>query len=364
MGDRIRVAVIFGGKSTEHAISCISAGSVIRALDPEKYEVIPIGITPDGQWFLKDVETQQWQVVDGLFPQVRAEGNTIALVEVPGQGHTLVDLATSDVVGHVDVVFPVLHGPDGEDGTIQGLLECAGMPYVGAGVFASAVAMDKAHLKMLMQAHGIPVGPFQVITDAQWRHNRDDALSRIAKLGLPLFVKPCRAGSSVGISKVKTYADLVEAIEVARQHDPKVIVEASVENAREVECGVLGSADGTRASVCAEIIVREGHEFYDFDAKYVDDSVQLVVPADLSHELAERVQQLAIQAFDAIDGEGLSRVDVFIAGDEILINEINTMPGFTSISLFPRMWGHSGVDYPALVDVLVQDALRRGTGLR
>ena len=364
MNNRIRVAVIFGGRSSEHSISCISAGSVIRALNPAKYEVVPIGITHEGKWVLQDVDVQRLQLQDGQFPEVDASGDVVLFTPDPSATHLVVQSAVPDLLNHVDVVFPVLHGPWGEDGTIQGLLELAGIPYVGSGVFTSAVAMDKAHFKDIMRAHKIPVGPYEVVTDLQWRKHRDEALARIAKLGLPLFVKPCRAGSSVGISKVKSYGELVEAIETARQHDPKVIVEASVENAREIECGVLGGADGTRASACAEIIVREGHEFYDFAAKYVDDSVQLVVPADLPSVIADRVRDIAIKAFAAIDGEGLSRVDVFIAGDQILVNEINTMPGFTSISMFPRMWAHSGLEYPELVDTLVEDALRRGTGLR
>jgi D-alanine-D-alanine ligase len=364
MSQRIRVAVIFGGRSSEHQISCVSAGSVMRALDPAKYEVVPIGITREGKWVLESTDTARLTMHDGVFPEVNPDNDVVLFTPDPSATHLVVQSAVPEVLNHVDAAFPVLHGPWGEDGTVQGLLELAGIPYVGSGVFTSAVAMDKAHLKAMMRASEIPVGRYEVITDSQWRNDQDGVLGRIANLGLPLFVKPCRAGSSVGISKVKTYGELVAAIEFAREHDPKVIVEASIENAREVECGVLGGAAGTRASVCAEIIVREGHEFYDFEAKYVDSSVDLVVPADLSAEMSERVRALAIEAFDAIDGEGLSRIDVFVTGDDILINEINTMPGFTSMSMFPRMWSHTGVEYPELVDTLVQDALRRGTGLR
>lgn len=261
-------------------------------------------------------------------------------------------------------VFPVLHGPWGEDGTIQGLLELAGIPYVGSGVFASAAAMDKAHLKAMMHSAGLPIGPYEVVTAAQWINDKDDSIARIKTLGLPVFIKPCRAGSSVGISKVKSHDELVAAIEAARIHDPKIIAEASIENAREIECGVLGTSSGPKASVCAEIIVRDGHEFYDFEAKYVDDSVELSVPADLDPALHEKLRELAIQAFLAMDGEGLARVDMFVTGDEVVINEVNTMPGFTPISMYPRMWAETGLDYPALVDALVQDALRRGVGLR
>jgi D-alanine-D-alanine ligase len=262
------------------------------------------------------------------------------------------------------VAFPILHGPWGEDGTIQGLFELAGIAYVGSGVFASAAAMDKAHLKALMRAANIPVGKYEVLSDSDWQNNRETSLTRIKELGFPLFVKPCRAGSSVGISKVKSAADLVQAIELARQHDPKLIIEASMENTHEIECGVLGGAKGPKASLLAEIIVRDGHEFYDFEAKYVDDSVELCVPAKLDPALTKRAQAIACDAFTAIGGEGLARVDMFITGEDIVINEINTMPGFTPISMFPRMWAESGMDYPELVDYLISDALSRGTGLR
>ena len=364
MSERIRVAVIFGGRSSEHEISCISAGSVLRAIDRDKYEVVPIGITTDGQWVLEADTPQRLVAVEGVFPQVDPTNLTILFTPDPCATHLVVQSDVPHLLSQVDVVFPVLHGPWGEDGTIQGLLELAAIPYVGSGVFASAAAMDKAHLKSLMVAAKISVGEFVVVTNSRWLNSRDDVLAQIANLGLPLFVKPARAGSSVGISKVKTYAQLVEAIELARVHDPKVIVEASIENAREVECAVLSTATGTIASVCAEIIVREGHEFYDFEAKYLDDSVDLVVPADLPAHLSKKVQQVAIQAFDAIGGEGLARVDVFISGEDVLINEINTMPGFTPISMFPRMWAESGLAYPELVDTLIQDAIRRGVGLR
>jgi D-alanine-D-alanine ligase len=224
--------------------------------------------------------------------------------------------------------------------------------------------MDKAHLKAMMQSAGLPIGPYEVVSNAQWVNDQAGCLDRIKELGLPVFVKPCRAGSSVGISKVKSHNELTAAIEAARMHDPKVIVEASIENAREIECGVLGTPTGPKASVCAEIIVRDGHEFYDFEAKYVDDSVELSVPADLDPALHEKLRDLAIQAFLAMDGEGLARVDMFVTGEDVVINEINTMPGFTPISMYPRMWAETGLDYPALVDALVQDALRRGVGLR
>jgi D-alanine-D-alanine ligase len=265
---------------------------------------------------------------------------------------------------NIDVAFPVLHGPYGEDGTIQGLFELAGIPYVGSGVFASAACMDKAHMKSMLVAAGLPVGVYEVITDLQWRTAKRHTLKRVKDLGFPVFVKPARAGSSVGITKVRDAERLEWAIEEARKHDPKVIVEAAIENNRELECGVLGTADGPRPSVVAEIVVRHGHEFYDFEAKYVDDSVDLVVPAKLPGSFTEDAQALACAAFDALGCEGLARVDMFLAQGQLIINEVNTMPGFTPISMFPRMWNESGIDYPTLIDTLIQDALRRGTGLR
>lgn len=364
MSKRIRVAVIFGGRSSEHTISCISAGSILKAIDQTKYEVVPIGITHEGKWVLESSDSARLSVTDGVFPEVDATKSPVLFTPDPSATELVVQSQVPDVLAQVDVVFPVLHGPWGEDGTIQGLFELAGVPYVGSGVFASAAAMDKAHLKALMRAANIPVGPFEVITDSDWKFNREESLARVNKLGYPMFVKPARAGSSLGISKVKSQADLVNAIEIARQHDPKLIIEASMENTHEIECGVLGSEQGPKASVLAEIIVREGHEFYDFEAKYVDDSVELSVPAKLDPKIAKRAQEIACAAFTAIDAEGLARVDMFITGDQIVINEINTMPGFTPISMFPRMWQETGMDYPALVDYLLSDALRRGTGLR
>jgi D-alanine-D-alanine ligase len=361
---KIRVAVIFGGRSSEHSISCISAGSVLRALDRNKYDVVPIGITKSGNWVLETDDADRLTVKNGVFPEVDPANPTILFTADSTATQLVVQSDVPDVLEQVDVAFPVLHGPWGEDGTIQGLLELAGIPYVGSGVFASAAAMDKAHLKAMMQSAGLPIGPYEVVSNAQWVNDQAGCLSRIQALGLPVFVKPCRAGSSVGISKVKSHNELTAAIEAARMHDPKVIVEASIENAREIECGVLGTGTGLKASVCAEIIVRDGHEFYDFEAKYVDDSVELSVPADLDPALHEKLRELAIQAFLAMDGEGLARVDMFVTGNDVVINEINTMPGFTPISMYPRMWAETGLDYPALVDALVQDALRRGVGLR
>jgi D-alanine-D-alanine ligase len=364
MAKRIRVAVIFGGRSSEHTISCISAGSVLKAIDQTKYEVVPIGITRAGKWVLETADSARLAITDGVFPEVDPTNAPVLFTPDPSATQLVVQSEVPALLAQVDVAFPILHGPWGEDGTIQGLFELAGIAYVGSGVFASAAAMDKAHLKALMRAANIPVGKYEVLSDSDWQNNRETSLTRIKELGFPLFVKPCRAGSSVGISKVKSAADLVQAIELARQHDPKLIIEASMENTHEIECGVLGGAKGPKASVLAEIIVRDGHEFYDFEAKYVDDSVELCVPAKLDPALTKRAQAIACDAFTAIGGEGLARVDMFITGEDIVINEINTMPGFTPISMFPRMWAESGMDYPELVDYLISDALSRGTGLR
>ncbi|MEY3606993.1 MAG: hypothetical protein RL289_1173 [Actinomycetota bacterium] len=364
MSKKIRVAVIFGGRSSEHSISCISAGSVLKALDRNLYDVVPIGITKSGKWVLEADDADRLAIQNGVFPEVDFKNAPVLFTADPTATELVVQSGIPEVLQQVDVAFPVLHGPWGEDGTIQGLLELAGIPYVGSGVFASAAAIDKAHLKAMMHSAGLPIGPYEVVSNAQWTNEQDASLARIKTLGLPVFIKPCRAGSSVGISKVKSHDELVAAIEAARIHDPKIIAEASIENAREIECGVLGSASGPKASVCAEIIVRDGHEFYDFEAKYVDDSVELSVPADLDPVVHEKLRELAIKAFLAMDGEGLARVDMFVTGNDVVINEINTMPGFTPISMYPRMWAETGLDYPALVDALVQDALRRGVGLR
>jgi D-alanine-D-alanine ligase len=365
---RIRVAVVFGGRSSEHAISCVSAGSVLRALDRERYDVVPVGVTRDGRWVLEADDPERLRIVEGRLPAVDVDGTSVVLAADPTRRdlevHEPGDLPRS--LGSVDVVFPVLHGPFGEDGSLQGLLEMAGVPYVGSGVLASAAAMDKGVMKTVFAQAGLEQAPYVVIPDRAWRRDRHRVLAQVAELGLPVFVKPARAGSSLGISKVSDAADLEAAIEDARRHDPRVVVEASVEGAREIECGVLVDVDGEpEASVCAEIIVHGAHEFYDFEAKYLDDAADLVVPADLPASVAAQVRELSVLAFDALGCEGLARCDFFVTPDErVLINEVNTMPGFTSISMFPRVWAETGVSYPELVDRLVADAMRRGTGLR
>jgi D-alanine-D-alanine ligase len=366
---RIRVAVVFGGRSSEHAISCVSAGSVLGHLDRERFEIVPVGITPEGGWVLGRDDPEALSIQNRQLPAVDSTGTSLTLPADPTLGG-LVRLdpgRAGEVLSAVDVAFPVLHGPYGEDGTIQGLLELAGTPYVGAGVLASAAAMDKEFTKKLLAAEGLPVGDVVVLrpgvatlSDAQ----RD-------RLGLPVFVKPARAGSSVGITKVASWAALPAAIAAAREHDPKVLVEAAVVG-REVECGVLEFPDGSvRASLPAEIrLVGSGEdgsapEFYDFESKYLDDVCEFDIPAKLDDAATERVRELAIAAFTALDCQGLARVDFFALEDgSLVVNEVNTMPGFTPISMFPRMWAVTGVDYPALLGTLIETALARGTGLR
>ncbi|MGZ4604857.1 MAG: D-alanine--D-alanine ligase family protein [Blastococcus sp.] len=369
-GNKLRVAVVFGGRSAEHAISCVSAGSVIAALDPERYEVVPVGIATDGRWVLADAG-QRLSIADGALPEVTG-GTAVSLVGDPG-GRGLAVLEPGAAVGaltEVDVVFPVLHGPYGEDGTIQGLLEMAGLPYVGSGVFASAASMDKEFTKKLLAAAGLPQGDHVVLRDADGAISADpDVLDRAARerLGLPVFVKPARAGSSIGITKVTDWAQFPEAVEVAAAVDPKVIVEACLPG-REIECGVLAArGEGLpEASLPAEIKLRTGTDWYDFAAKYLDDAVDFDVPADLTPEQTAAVQAAARRAYLALDCRGLARVDFFLGtapdgGDLLVINEVNTMPGFTPISMFPRMWAASGVGYPELVDRLVTTALDGGS---
>ncbi|SOX52988.1 D-alanine--D-alanine ligase, partial [Mycobacterium ahvazicum] len=364
---RVRVAVVFGGRSNEHAISCVSAGSILRNLDPQRFDVVAIGITPEGSWVLTDGDPDALAISDRQLPGVTTESGTeLALPADPRRGGQLVSLppGAGEVLGSVDVVFPVLHGPYGEDGTIQGLLELAGLPYVGAGVLSSAVGMDKEFTKKLLAAEGIPVGPYVVLR----RSRQTLAPEERERLGLPVFVKPARGGSSIGVNRVASWDALAAAVADARRHDPKVIVEAAI-NGRELECGVLEMPDGTiEASTVGEIRVAgvRGREdgFYDFETKYLDDAAELDVPAKVDDEIADDVRQLAIRAFRAIDCQGLARVDFFLTEDGPVINEVNTMPGFTTISMYPRMWAASGIDYRSLLATMVETALARGTGLR
>ncbi|MEE6282255.1 D-alanine--D-alanine ligase family protein [Georgenia sp. MJ170] len=365
---RTRVALVFGGRSGEHAISCATAAGVLRALDREKYDVLPIGITRSGQWVLVPDDPDALALRGDQLPEVGAADSDVVLpmsdssrdltVTEPGQ--------LPVVLGEVDVVFPVLHGPYGEDGTLQGMLEMAQLPYVGSGVLASAVGMDKHYMKVVLAGHGLPIGPFTVISPRQWRTDRGAALDAVESLGFPVFVKPARAGSSLGISRITSADGLDAAVAEAQRHDPKVIVEAALEG-REIECGVLqGRGDASpRTALPGEIVVAD-HDFYDFESKYLGaGEVDLRCPADLPDGVTQRVRDLAARAFEALSCEGLARVDFFVTDSgAVTINEINTMPGFTPYSMYPMMWDRSGVSYVELVDELIQLALERPVGLR
>ncbi|MGK5496894.1 D-alanine--D-alanine ligase family protein [Streptomyces sp. URMC 125] len=370
---RPRVAVVFGGRSSEHAISVVTAGAVLRAIDRTAYDVLPIGITADGRWALTADDPERMAITGRTLPSVEqlaeSDSGSVLLPAEPANREVIYTEPGSvpKVLGEVDVVFPMLHGPYGEDGTLQGLLELAGVPYVGSGVLASAVGMDKEYMKRIFASFGLPVGPYTVVRPREWERDETAARKKIVDFagdhGWPVFVKPARAGSSFGITKVDDLAALDEAIAEARRHDPKIIVE-SLLRGREIECGVLEFEDGPRASLPAEIPPATAHDFYDFEAKYID-SAEGVVPAPLTEEQTRQVQELAVRAFDAASCEGLVRADFFLLDSgEFVINEINTMPGFTPISMYPRMWEASGVSYPELVDRLIKAALGRSTGLR
>ena len=369
--DRVRVALLFGGRSGEHAISAATAAGVLKAIDREKYDVLPVGITRDGTWVVADDDPALWELRSDRLAEVTAASGAEVVLSSSTEGPQLQVLeagSVPEVLSQVDVVFPVLHGPFGEDGTVQGLLELADVRYVGSGVLASAVGMDKHYMKLVFAAHGLPVGPYVVVTPRDWSQRREDVLTRVKELRLPLFVKPARAGSSLGVTRVDDLADLERAIEDARVHDPKVLVEEGVEG-REIECAVLGGRGDTapRASVPGEIVVdHASHDFYDFEAKYIEEGpARLEIPADLPPALSERVRDLAVRAFEAIGGEGIARVDTFVTPDgEVVLNEINTMPGFTPISMYPKMWEASGLPYPELIDELIQLAMERPIGLR
>jgi D-alanine-D-alanine ligase len=372
---KLRVGVIYGGRSGEHEVSIASAASIIKHIDRSRYEPVPIRIEKDGRWSLADRAPTAISAADVIeqarlhAPRGPRRGRETVLVAHPSED-TLVTIerrpasSGSDVEQAVvtglglDVVFPVLHGPYGEDGTVQGLLELANVPYVGAGVMASAVGMDKAIMRVLFTARGLPVAPWWKLTRRDWDCDRAATIAGVQTLGLPIFVKPANLGSSVGITKVKSSDGLAAAIDHALEFDRKVVVEAAVPEAREIECAVLGN-DEPEASIPGEIIT--SREFYDYEAKYLDEGSQTVIPADLPSEQLAEVQRLAIEAFRAVDAAGMSRVDFLLSRTTgtIFVNEINTIPGFTTISMYAKMWEASGVTYPALVDRLIQLALER-----
>ncbi|MDP9184462.1 MAG: D-alanine--D-alanine ligase [Actinomycetota bacterium] len=355
MERRRRVAVLFGGRSSEHEISCLSARSVIDALDPATTEVVPIGIARDGRWHILS-GPPALPSETGRMPEIGADDGSIARI-AGDDGRPALVLADGSR-RDVDVVFPVLHGPRGEDGAIQGLLELAGVPYVGAGVLGSALGMDKAVQKVLWVAEGLPVVPHVVVREPEWRDDPDGVIARALSLGLPLFTKPASLGSSVGISKATDEEQLVAGVERALGFERKVVVEQGIEHAREIECAVLGNDDPV-ASVCGEVVPK-GHAFYDYDAKYLDEhGAELLIPAPIAPDLAARIQQLAVAAYTAAWCAGMARVDFFIRDDDVWINEINTIPGFTSISMYPKLWAASGVPYDELVQRLLDLAVER-----
>lgn len=359
-GRRLRVVLLFGGRSAEHEVSCVSAREIAAALDPQRYEVTPIGITRDGKWLLPNISARELskgsrQVSDAAFEPV---GEPVMLIQDPARGEIVpLDPAAGGGVGRPDVVLAMLHGPQGEDGTVQGMLELADIPYVGSGVLGSALGMDKEKMKVMFRASGLPVGEFAVIREYEWEADPKACVKRAAELGLPCFTKPANLGSSVGISRCSDLGELESGIAEAFRHDRKVIVEEALVS-REIECGVLGN-DFPEASVCGEVIA--GRDFYDYTAKYLDDSSSTVIPADIPDEVGELIRRYSIEAFRAIDAEGMARVDFFYdaGGRGVVVNEINTIPGFTTISMFPKLWEASGVPYDKLIDRLIELGLER-----
>ncbi|HSJ51105.1 MAG TPA: D-alanine--D-alanine ligase family protein [Actinomycetota bacterium] len=354
-----RVVVLFGGRSAEHEISVLSARSVLDALDPARYEAIPIGVTKQGRWVRLPFGPPALPLgAEGTLPGVEAlPGNEVTLDQEPG-GHALV--STDGSRTEIDVVFPVMHGPYGEDGSIQGFLEMADVPYVGAGVLGSALGMDKAVQKVVCADAGIPVVPYEVVQERDWERDADGVTARAHRLGFPLFAKPAALGSSIGITKVRHEADLRPALEDVFRYGRKALLERALEGAREIECSVLGNDDPV-VSLAGEIVPRGDHEFYDYEAKYLDErGAELRVPADLPDEVLAEVQRLAVAAFRAIECAGMARVDFFLTAEgRVILNEVNTIPGFTTISMYPKLWEASGLPYPDLVDRLIELAIER-----
>jgi D-alanine-D-alanine ligase len=361
---KTRLAVLYGGRSAEHQVSVVSARSVMEALDPDRFEVVPIAITRDGAWLLPDRSPLELTASDGSLPEVEAAGRELAVrPQRWGAGGLMASPPEGQGVGRVDVVFPILHGPLGEDGTVQGLFELADLPYVGSGVLASALAMDKAMAKVVLAQAGLPQGPYLVVPERDWRAGPERVAEEVAgSLAYPVFTKPARLGSSIGISKVKIPDELAAGLDLAFRHDTKALVEQGIA-ARELECGVLGN-DAPEASVVGEVI--PSHEFYDFEAKYLDDALKLEIPAQVPDDVRAKVRELSLRAFQALDCEGLARVDFFYeeATGRVLLNEVNTIPGFTPKSMFPMLWAASGLAYPELVARLVDLAVERHAARR
>jgi D-alanine-D-alanine ligase len=371
---RLRVGVLYGGRSGEHEVSLASAAAVFANLDRTRYEPVPIRIEKDGKWSLADrppTAVSAGEVIEQSRLEAARpsrEGREVHFMARPTAETILsIDRRTAHadegravVTGlSLDVIFPVLHGPYGEDGTIQGLLELANVPYVGAGVLASAVGMDKGVMKVLFAAAGLPVCPYRVVLRHDWQQARDAIAGDLERtLDYPMFVKPANLGSSVGISKAKTRAGLIEGMDLAGRFDRKIVVEAAVAQAREIECAVLGN-DTPEASVAGEVV--PSREFYDYEAKYLDNGSKIIIPAEIGPRTAADIQRLSIAAFKAIDCAGMARVDFLLSPDTIFVNEVNTIPGFTTISMYSKLWAASGLAYPALLDRLIALALERHT---
>ncbi|MDO5031496.1 D-alanine--D-alanine ligase family protein [Corynebacterium sp.] len=351
---KIRVGVVYGGRSSEHSVSCVSAGSIMAHLDASKYELVPIGITKEGTW--TQGTTEGLAIRDGVLPEVALK-DELALSLNPATKGRFHNVTKECHHAEVDVIIPVLHGPFGEDGTVQGLFELSGIPYVGAGVLASAVGMDKEFTKKLLHAEGLPVVPEVILKDGAVELSsaqRED-------LGLPVFVKPARGGSSIGVSRVTDWADFEKAVRLAYESDSKVLIEPEILGA-EVEIGVLQRPDGSLvASVPAKLLGTTDSEegFYDFDAKYIDEGVSAQIPAPLDEATTEEIRARAVEAFQALGCSGLSRVDFFVTDKTYYINEINTFPGFTAISMYPQVFAATGVAYAELLDTLIASALAR-----
>jgi D-alanine-D-alanine ligase len=361
MTDKIRVGVIFGGRSGEHEVSLASAQSVMDAMDEEKYEVVPVGITKDGRWIASGDPMQALTAGDPEASQpatLLSDPSRRSLMRLEETGQALQATPLSEL----DVVFPVLHGPYGEDGTVQGLLELTGLPYVGAGVTASAVAMDKAVFKDVMRAHGLPLVDYAMVKRRAWDADPDRVIAQVEdRFAYPVFTKPANLGSSVGVTKCRDRAELAAGLTEAARYDRKMLVEPAVPQAREIEVSVLGN-DEPIASLPGEIV--PSREFYSYEAKYIDtgdDASALYIPAPLSAELTAYVQELAVRTYKAIDCAGMARVDFLLSGEtgELYVNEVNTIPGFTEISMYPKLWEASGIPYPGLIDRLIELALER-----
>ncbi|AKK05785.1 D-alanine--D-alanine ligase [Corynebacterium mustelae] len=353
--NRIKIAVIYGGRSSEHSVSCVSAGAIMAHLDPEVYEVFPIGITHDGTWTVGESDLEKLKTKDRVMPEVELKQEVFLSIEPKTKGQFRYIDGT--IYAEVDVIFPVLHGLYGEDGTIQGMLELSGIPYVGSGVLSSACGMDKEYTKKLLAAEGLPVGKEVILRGEEQLTQADRNM-----LGLPVFVKPARGGSSIGISRVTNWEDFDAAVTEARRYDTKVIVESEIVGS-EVECGVLERSDGTLVtSVPAQLVdTNSGDEgFYGFDTKYLDDVVTALIPAPLDEATTTLIQSLALEAFKALNCVSLARVDFFVTAAGPVLNEINTMPGFTPISMYPQVFAATGISYEELLDTLIQRALTLG----